>query len=255
MNLDLEKIFKEYRLQGMLKNIGDIISDKNLFSSAKIFMVWETIERKEKKLNLLLKKTGLKKYGQFDSMQEFDWKWPKKIDKELILEIFNLEFIKEKTNIVLLGPSGVGKTMIAKNLVHVAACSGYNALFVETADLLDDLVSEEKSGYIRVKLDHYSKPDLLAIDEVGYLSYNARHADLLFQLFQKRTLNKATIITTNHSFSEWGGLFPNETSVNALIDRLIERCELIQIEADTYRGKKFTDRKEQKMKAHKEAKK
>jgi DNA replication protein DnaC len=255
MNTDLEKLFKEYRMQGLLKNMGNIISNKDLLSSAKLFMEWEKIERTEKKLNLAMQKTGLKKYGQFDSIQEFDWNWPKTIDKNLVLELFNLDFIKEKTNVVLLGSSGVGKTMIAKNLVHVAACSGYHSHFVETADLLDDLVSEEKNGYIRVKLDYYTKPDLLAIDEVGYLSYNSRHADLLFQLFNKRTADKATIITTNHSFSEWGGLFPNAASVNALIDRLIERCELIQIEADTYRGKKFTDRKEKKLKLHQEFKK
>ena len=248
MSSDLEKILKEYRLIGMLDKIGDIISDQKLLSSAKIFMDWETQQRKEKKLNLAIQNTGLKKYGKFDSIQDFDWKWPKRIDKDLVHELFNLQFIKEQTNVVLLGPNGVGKTMIAKNLVHVAACSGYKAVFVEASDLLDDLFSEEKDGFIRVKLDKYIKPDLLAIDEVGYISYNSKHADLLFQLFHKRALNKSTIITTNHSFSEWGGLFPNAASVNALIDRLIERCELIQIEADTYRGKKFTDRKAQKIK-------
>jgi len=255
MSLELEKVFKEYRLYGMFKKLGVIISDQNLLSSAKIFMDWETIERKEKKLNLFLQKTRLKKYGKFDPIQDFDWGWPRKIDKDLILELFNLEFIKEKTNVVLLGPNGTGKTMIAKNLVHTAAATGYHAVFVEAADLLDDLVSEEKNGFIRVKLDNYVKPDILAIDEVGYISYNSRHADLLFQLFHKRSLNKSTIITTNHSFSEWGGLFPNAASVNALIDRIIERCELIQIEADTYRGKKFTDRKAQKIKSLKESKK
>lgn len=255
MSNNLEHIFKEYRLHGMLSNIGQILSDKNLLFAAQKFMDWETSNRKEKKLNSALQKTRLKKYGKFDPIQNFDWNWPNKIDKELVLELFNLNFIKEQSNVVLLGPNGVGKTMIAKNLVHLAACSGYQAVFVEAADLLDDLVSEEKDGFIRVKLDNYIKPDLLAIDEVGYISYNSRHADLLFQLFHKRALNKATIITTNHSFSEWGSLFPNAASVNALIDRLIERCELIQIEADTYRGKKFTDRKAGKLKALKDSRK
>ena len=255
MNINLEKELKDHRLHGLLKNIGNIISDKNLLEAAKIFMKWESHERKERKLNTGIQKTRLKKYGKFDSIQDFDWSWPKNIDKEIILELFNLKFIEEKSNVVLLGPNGVGKTMIAKNLVHVAASSGFHAVFVEAADLLDDLVSEEKHGFIRVSLDKYYKPDLLAIDEVGYLSYNARQADLLFQLFHKRALNKSTIITTNHSFSEWSGLFPNSASVNALIDRLIERCELIQIEADTYRGKKFTERKELKLKSLQKIKK
>ena len=112
--------------------------------------------------------------------------------------------------------------------------------------MLDDLLSEELKGSIRIKIEKYAKPDLLAIDEVGYLSYNTKHADILFQLIQKRFRNKSTMITTNRPFGEWAQLFPNAASVNALIDRIIERCEVIQIEAETYRGKKFMDRKKEK---------
>lgn len=242
----LENEFKKYRFYGLLENIGHVLADDNLFSSAKTFMEWEDKARQEKKLNSALQKTRLKKYGSFELLSKFDWDWPRKIDKDLILELCDLEFIKEFVNVVLLGPSGVGKTTIAKNLVHIAASRGYNAVFVESADLLDDLISEERQGYIRVKLDKYIKPDLLAIDEVGYLSYNSKHADILFQLIHKRASNKSTIITTNRPFGEWNQLFPDAASVNAFIDRIIERCEVIQIDADTYRGKKFSDRKEKK---------
>lgn len=252
---DLEKLFKQYRFYGMLANSGNIIANKELLLAAKKFMEWETKEREEKKLNSALQKTKLKKYGGYELLQNFDWNWPRKIDKDLIYELCNLKFIKEFVNVVLIGPSGVGKTTIAKNLVHTAACAGYSAVFVEAAELLDDLLAEERQGYIRVKLDKYVKPDLLAIDEVGYLSYHSKHADILFQLIHKRALNKSTIITTNRPFGEWNSLFPDAASVNAFIDRIIERCEVIQIEADTYRGKKFSDRKLQKEKALKANKK
>ena len=243
---DLEKYMKLYRYYGMLANIGDINTNKELLNAANTFLKWEISERNERKLNSAIKNTRLKKYGGFDLLQDFDWNWPKKIDKETILELCNLKFIKEHTNIVLIGSSGVGKTTIAKNIVHLAACSGYSSVFVEAADMLDDLLSEELRGSIRFKLEKYAKPDLLAIDEVGYLSYNTKHADILFQLIQKRSRNKSTMITTNRPFGEWSQLFPNAASVNALIDRIIERCKVIQIEAETYRGKRFTDRKKEK---------
>ncbi len=255
MKNNLEQLFKQCRLNGLIANMGNIISDNNLFLSANKFMEWEMHERQERKLNSAIQKTRLKKYGGYDLIQNFDWSWPKRIDKDLVIELCNLQFIKEQTNIVILGPSGVGKTTIAKNLIHLAACSGCSSVFVEAADLLDDLLSEEMKGSIRVKLDKYIKPDLLAIDEVGYLSYNTRHADILFQLIQKRAGKKSTIITTNRPFSEWTELFPNAASVNALIDRLIENCQVVQIDADTYRGKRFTDRKKQKEEQLKSAKK
>jgi IstB-like ATP binding protein len=102
---DLEKYMKLYRYYGMLANIGDINTNKDLLNAANTFLKWEISERNERKLNSAIKNTRLKKYGGFDLLQDFDWNWPKKIDKESILELCNLKFIKEHTNIVLIGSS------------------------------------------------------------------------------------------------------------------------------------------------------
>ena len=89
---------------------------------------------------------------------------------------------------------------------------------------------------------------MLAIDELGYLAYDTRFADLLFQLIHRRTKNSSTIITTNRAFSEWREVFPNAASVTALIDRIIERCEVIQIEGESFRQNRFQERQVKKTK-------
>lgn len=241
------KYLKQYRFYGIISHMGEINADKNFIHAVQTFMQWERDERICRQLNSAIRATRLYKYESFTPINEFDWTWPKKIDKETVVELCDLKFIREQVNVILLGPSGTGKTTIAKNLVELSAKSGFHSVFIEASEMLDDiLIDTSSSKSIRIKLEKYAKPDLLAIDEMGYLSYNTQHADILFQLINKRYKKKSTIITTNRSFGEWPQLFPNAASVNALVDRLIERCEVIQIDADTYRGKLFTERKKEK---------
>jgi DNA replication protein DnaC len=209
---------------------------------------WEEEEKKRRQLDLLVRKNGLKK---FDFMAEFDWKWPKKINREQIEDFFSLKFIIEKSNIVLIGPNGVGKTMIAQNLVHTASQQGYSALFVESSRMLNDLIIQTTNSGLEKALQRYVKPKVLAIDEVGYLAYDSRHADLLFQLMQRRSKNSSTIVTTNRSYSEWPSVFPNAACVTALIDRLIEQCEVSKIEGDSYRAKRFQEKEMARQSARK----
>ena len=96
-----------------------------------------------------------------------------------------------------------------------------------------------------------AKPELLAIDEVGYLSYDSRHADLFIRIIHMRQSKSSTIITTNRPFHEWGEMFSNSASVTALLDRLTENCEALQIEGDFYRGKLSMERNKLKNKARK----
>ena len=246
MNTEISLLAKEFRLHGILAHLDEIKEKEELTSALQRFLSWEQEERLARKYKASMRATHLHRYCPFESMGQFDWKWPQKIDRGQISDIFTLDFLKESANVIFFGPSGVGKTTLAKNLVETAAAKGKNAVFMECSDLLDDLLSENNRYSMRQRIEKYAKPELLAIDEMGYLSYDTRHADVLFQLIQKRAGRKSTVITTNRPFSEWGELFPNAASVSALIDRLIERCEIVQIEADTYRGKRHQERKAQK---------
>ena len=119
-------------------------------------------------------------------------------------------------------------------------------MFIPAADLLDELIGEAGRVGVERALKRYAKPRLLAIDEVGYLSYDTRHADLLLRVIQKRHRTCSTIVTTNRPFAEWREMFPNASSVVALMDRLTENCELVHIVGDSYRAHMAKLRREER---------
>jgi hypothetical protein len=153
-----------------------------------------------------------------------------------------LEFLKDASNVVLVGPNGVGKTMCACNLGYQAVLAGHTALFITAGQLLGELAALDSDSALRRKLRQYAAPDLLLIDEVGYLSYSNRHADLLFELVSRRYQHKSTVVTTNRAFAEWGEVFPNAACVVSLIDRLMHRAEVVRIDGDSYRAKEAEER-------------
>jgi DNA replication protein DnaC len=125
--------------------------------------------------------------------------------------------------------------MCAKNLAYQAALAGYSALFVETAAMLTDLEGQDGPRAFNTRLTKYLRPKVLVLDEVGYLSYSAKSADILFQVISRRYENSATIVTTNKAFKDWGGIFPGAACVNAMIDRLTHHAEIIRVTGKSYR--------------------
>ena len=119
-------------------------------------------------------------------------------------------------------------------------------LFTSAGQLLGDLAALDSDSTLRRRLRHYAHPDLLVIDEVGYLSYSNRHADLLFELVSRRYERKSTLITTNRPFAEWHDVFPNAACVVSLVDRLVHNAEILAIDAASYRLKEAQERSEQR---------
>jgi DNA replication protein DnaC len=206
-------------------------------------VVMEEAERHQRSLARRLRNARI---GAMKPLVDFDWAWPERIDRELIDELGSLEFVSEAANVVLVGPNGVGKTMIAKNLAYQAVLRGFTVRFASASDLLSDLSMQEGPSALARCLRRYLHPALLVIDEVGYLSYNSHHADLLFDVVNRRNLLKSTVVTTNKSFTEWNEVFPNSSSVVALIDRLVHKAEIVEIVAESYRLKEAAERKEQR---------
>lgn len=195
---------------------------------------WEEQERAHRGLARRIKAARI---GRFRPFCDFDWAWPKKIDRETVEDYFRLDFIEQADNLVLLGPNGVGKTMLAQNLCHQALLRGIPTLFTTASAMLADL-SERHTGHaLQQRFRYYARPKLLAIDEIGYLSYDGRSADLLFEVVTRRYQKVATVITTNKPFTQWHEIFPNASCVVTLIDRLTHQAEVVQIEADSYRLK------------------
>lgn len=183
------------------------------------------------------------KIGAFLPMASFDWGWPKHIDRPLIETLLSADFVDTADNVILIGAHGLGKTLIAKNIIHQTILKGHTALFVEASRLLVDLAAQESARALEQRLRHYAKPKLLCIDEVGYLSYDQRAADLLFQIIARRYEKKSIIITTNLGFNDWGPVFPGAASVCSLVDRLIHHSFATLIEGESYRKHEAETRK------------
>jgi len=180
--------------------------------------------------------------GAFKPMSNFDWKHPRKIDRRQVDELFALEFLSEKTNVVLMGPNGVGKTMIAQNLAFSAVEQGAATRFCAASDLLNDLSSLDGAA-LRQRLKRYVSPKLLVVDEVGYLRYDNRHADLFYEVVRQRYQRGGSIVlTTNKPFSEWNTVFESAACLVTLIDRLCHRCEIVEIDGPSYRAKEAKER-------------
>jgi len=148
----------------------------------------------------------------------------------------------ETANAVLIGPNGIGKSTIARNVAYQALGAGHTVLFISAGALLGELTALDSASALHRRLRHYAGFDLLCIDEVGYLSYSNRHADLLFELTNRRYEKKSTVITTNRAFAEWHEVFPNAACVVSLIDRLIHNSEVIALDGKSYRLKEAEER-------------
>ncbi len=158
---------------------------------------------------------------------------PKKIDRALIERALTLEFLTQGRNLILCGTNGLGKTMLAKNIAHTAVLAGHSVLFRTAADLLADL--EGEAPRLRRRFRFYARPALLCIDEIGYLTYDSHAADLLFEVVNHRYERHSIVLTTNKSFKDWNTVFPNATSIAALLDRLTHHADVTVIEGDSYR--------------------
>jgi DNA replication protein DnaC len=196
------------------------------------------IEEQERQKRSLDRRMRNSRIGSFKPMVDFDWSWPKKIDREAVEELLGLGFLKTGHNGVLVGPNGVGKTMILKNVAHHAIVRGHTVCVATASDMLSFLAAPDSSIALARRLRRYTGPQLLCVDEVGYLSYDSRYADLLFEVVTRRyEAQKPILLSTNKAFSEWGQVFPHAACVVTLIDRLIHRAEIIDIEAESYRLK------------------
>lgn len=172
------------------------------------------------------------------TLDSFRWDWPKKINRLQIQDLFRLQFVTDKANVILLGLVGLGKTHIATALGHAACQQGMNVLFANAIDVINTLNEAQTKGTLKSELRRYTAPALLILDEVGYLPIDQRGADLLFQVISARYERGSIVLTTNKAYKQWSSIFNGDSTItSAVLDRLLHHGETVLIEGSSFRMK------------------
>ncbi len=172
------------------------------------------------------------------TMDQFNWTWPKKINRLQVQNIARLQFIKQKANVIFLGGVGLGKTHLASALGYATCLRGHSVLFATAIDVINTLSAAKEAKRLKLELKKYLRPSLLILDELGYLPIDKQGADLLFQVISLRYEQGAMIITSNRAFKHWAEIFNNDSTLtSAILDRLLHHAETVIIEGKSYRMK------------------
>jgi DNA replication protein DnaC len=171
------------------------------------------------------------------TLDQFQWNWPKKINRPQIQNLFRLNFVEQKSNAIFLGGVGLGKTHLCIALGHTACVRGYSVLFTTAIDIIHTLSAAAATGFLKRAMQRYLKPKLLVVDELGYLPIDKLGADLLFQIISERYERGAILMSTNRAFKNWPEIFNNDTTLtSALLDRLLHHAETCVVEGKSYRA-------------------
>ncbi len=178
------------------------------------------------------------RFPQIKTLEQFKWSWPKKINQQQVQNLFRLKFVEDKSNVVILGGVGLGKTHIATALGYQACLKGHSVLFSTAIDTINTLTAAQSTRRLKQELNKYLKPDILILDELGYLPIDKTGADMLFQVISHRYEHGSLIITTNRVFKNWPEIFNNDSTLtSALLDRFLHHTETVVIEGKSYRMK------------------
>ena len=187
-----------------------------------------SIERRIKNARFPVRKT----------LDDFQWSWPKKINRLQIQNLFRLDFIATCTNVVMIGNVGLGKTHLSIALGHAACTSGHSVLFTTAVDIINTLAAAQSAGQLKREIRRYVKPAVLIVDELGYLPVDKHGADLLFQIISGRYERAPTVITTNRTYKHWAQIFNNDSTLtSAILDRIMHHVDTIIIEGKSFRMK------------------
>jgi DNA replication protein DnaC len=183
------------------------------------------------------------RFPYIKTLEQFQWNYPKKINRQQIQFLARTDFIEQNTNIIFCGGVGLGKTHLAIAIAHRAAMKTYSVFFTTAVDIINNLAAAQRTNRFVQELKKYTSCQLLIIDELGYLPIDKQGADLLFQVVSQRYERGAIMLTTNRIFKDWAIIFNNDSTIaSAVLDRLMHHSEVIIIEGKSYRMKdKLTD--------------
>ncbi len=235
----IDAMMKQFKLVDMRGQYRDLITEAESSSmgyEAFLVRLLETEEagKRGRRTEKLCKEACFETHKR---LEDIDYSFNQSLDKDKITELGRLDFIAASENVIIIGPPGVGKSMIATGIGLNAVRAGYRVLFVNAKDLADRLYEKMQEGTLREVLDDLNKVPLLIVDELSYIKMDRERESLFFQVIRQRYEKNSLIITTNLPMGRWDELFTGRLAATAILDRLVHRCHILSITGDSYRVK------------------
>lgn len=229
---------KQLRLSGILETLEvrhrQAIEDKWSYVEFLSRLLEDEVERRaQKQLKLRLRRAAV---NTTKTLEEFDFNFNPTINRQQILQLASCDFIRQKRNLLICGPTGVGKSHLSQGLSHEACRQGYDVLFVSTHKMLQHLHGGRADGSLERRLATYLRPHLLVLDDFGLRALSPLAAEDLYDVINERYERGSIIITSNRAPAEWPDLFGNPLLASAGLDRLAHHAEVVVITGTSFRA-------------------